>query len=244
MAVSDDRVALVFRHLEEMSTDDALALANFGAAQGFDIWLQPGGPDTAYPLADTTPALLSYQAGGCRIQFAPLDFTQVNADINRLMIDRVLELIEAGPSDRVLDLFCGVGNFTLPLARAAGRVFGIEGELALADRANANAAANGLANVECVKGDLNDPAAALPADAVSFNKVLLDPPRTGAQALLEHFDFSAVERAVYVSCNPATLARDAGLMCGRHGFRLAAAGIMDMFPHTAHVESIAVFDRS
>ncbi len=243
VAVSDDRVALVFRHLEALSSDDAMALARFGAAQGFDIWLQPGGPDSAYPLEEGTPALLSYRAGSCDIAFSPMDFTQVNADINRAMIERVLALLAPGPDDQVLDLFCGVGNFTLPLARSAGRVFGIEGEAALAERANANARANGLANVTCVMGDLNDPAAALPDDAGSFNKVLLDPPRTGAEALIGHFDFGAVQRTVYVSCNPATLARDAGLLCSGHGYRLAAAGIMDMFPHTAHVESIAVFDR-
>jgi 23S rRNA (uracil1939-C5)-methyltransferase len=180
---------------------------------------------------------------GLRIHFEPTDFTQVNLELNRLMVDRALELLDPQPDERVLDLFCGLGNFTLPLARRAAAVLGVEADEGLVARARKNAEANGIHNAGFLAADLYgelEPASWL---RERFDKALLDPPRSGALQVIERLPALGVRRIVYVSCYPSTLARDADRLVNDLGYRLLAAGAMDMFPHTAHVESIAVFER-
>jgi 23S rRNA (uracil1939-C5)-methyltransferase len=163
--------------------------------------------------------------------------------MNRRMIARALDLLDPQPDERVLDLFCGLGNFTLPVARRAGAVVGIEGEAGLVARARANAAANGITNAEFAAADLATDQRGAPWAVRDYDKLLLDPPRSGAAAVLEYLPRKSAKRIVYVSCHPGSLARDAGTLVQQHGFKLKAAGVMDMFPHTAHVESIALFER-
>jgi 23S rRNA (uracil1939-C5)-methyltransferase len=176
--------------------------------------------------------------------FQPTDFTQVNGDINRHMVRRAIQLLDLEATDRVLDLFCGLGNFSLPLARQAEQVVGVEGSPDMIQRARDNARRNGIDNAVFYTGDLSQPdAQAAWVRQGAYDKVLLDPPRTGALEVLDVVASFAPSRVVYVSCNPATLARDAGKLVHEHGYSLDAAGVMDMFPHTTHVESIAVFNR-
>ncbi|HKK05745.1 MAG TPA: 23S rRNA (uracil(1939)-C(5))-methyltransferase RlmD [Gammaproteobacteria bacterium] len=246
VAVGDEATALVFRHLSPLSGEDEKALVDFGRAHGLHIYLQPGGPDSVAALwpRDST---LSYRLDAYDVEliFQPTDFTQVNAAINAAMVDRALTLLEAGREDRMLDLFCGLGNFTLPLARCAEEVVGVEGEAGLVERARANAAHNGIDNARFYTADLTqDPAGSPWLRGQHYDKVLLDPPRTGAAELLEAIAAVGARRIVYVSCNPATLARDAGVLVSDLKYRLRGAGVMDMFPHTAHVESIALFERA
>jgi 23S rRNA (uracil1939-C5)-methyltransferase len=177
------------------------------------------------------------------LEFTPLDFVQVNADMNARMVAQAIELLEPEPGQRALDLFCGLGNFTLPLARRVAGVVGVEGDAGLIERARSNAARNGIGNASFVAGDLFKDQRDAPWAAADYELILLDPPRAGAKELLEYLPRKSARRVVYVSCHPASLARDAGMLVHAHGFRLEAAGVMDMFPHTAHVESIAVFVR-
>lgn len=243
VAVGDAAVALVFRNLEPLSEADQARLKSFGEAHGMQIYLQPQGPDSAYLLWPEAGAL-SYRLPEFDIElfFRPTDFTQVNAEVNRHMVSRAVDLLDPQPHERVLDLFCGIGNFTLPLARRAAEVVGVEGDAALIERARANAQHNGIGNVRFLAADLAAAQAAPAWGEQAFDKVLLDPPRTGADAVLGQVAATGAGRIVYVSCNPATLARDAGILVHDHGYRLVSAGVMDMFPHTAHVESIAVFE--
>jgi 23S rRNA (uracil1939-C5)-methyltransferase len=236
--------ALVFRHLAPLSEGDRNKLAAFGRAQGFAILLQSGGTDSVHPL-DDRPVDLHYTLPDfdLKLAFTPLDFVQVNARINHKMIEHALELLRPGPKDRVLDLFCGLGNFSLPIARSAGHVCGVEGEAGLVALARANAQANAIGNVEFHVGDLAGEVRGSAWARAEWNLMLLDPPRSGADELLKQLPGKSVQRVVYVSCHPASLARDAGTLVREHGFRLEAAGVMDMFPHTAHVESIALFNR-
>ncbi len=241
VAVDDDgRGAMILRHLAPLDGDDRARLEAFGTAHDIDIHLQPAGPDSIAPLAQA--GSLHYRLGedGIALEFGVGDFTQVNFDINRAMVARVLELLDPQPGEQGLDLFCGLGNFTLPLARRGGQWLGLEGDPALIDRATANAARNDIATAQFSVADLAaDP---LPAAVRQpAERVLIDPPRTGAELIVGSLDFSRLKRLVYVSCNPATLARDSAVLLAR-GLRLQAAGIMDMFPHTAHVESMAVFE--
>ena len=171
-------------------------------------------------------------------------FTQVNYEINRKMINRALEALELTRDDRVLDLFCGLGNFTLPLATKAGHVVGVEGDLPLVNHAKENARLNNLDNVEFYAADLSKDVSTLPWSQQKFNKILLDPSRAGAAEILHNFKHWQPERIVYVSCNPSTLARDAGILVNELGYTLVKAGVMDMFPQTAHVESIALFVKA
>jgi len=235
---------LVFRHLQALSAPDREKLAAFGREHGFAILLQPGGTDSVHALEpggiDLHYALPEY---GLKLAFAPLDFVQVNARINQKMIAHALALLQPGEQDRVLDLFCGLGNFSLPIARTAGRVCGVEGDAGLVERARMNAAANGIANAEFHLGDLAGEVRGSAWARAEWDLMLLDPPRSGAEGLLQQLPGKSVRRVVYVSCHPASLARDAGLLVRTHGFKLQAAGVMDMFPHTAHVESIALFER-
>lgn len=243
-AAGDDVRALVFRHLAPLSESDHGKLKAFGREHDFSILLQPGGNDSVHALdSQDTPLHYRLDNDAIDLQFQPLDFVQVSANLNERMIALALQLLDPQPQDRVLDLFCGLGNFSLPIARRVRAVCGVEGEAGLIERARANAQHNGIGNAEFVVGDLGvDPRGAAWARG-DWNKWLLDPPRTGAATLLEHLPGKAVKRVLYVSCHPGSLARDAGTFVHQHKFRLTTAGVMDMFPHTAHVESIALFER-
>jgi 23S rRNA (uracil1939-C5)-methyltransferase len=245
VAVGERAVVLVLRVLAAPTAADCDRLRAFGAAQQVEFWLQPGGAESAAPL-DGPGAPLDYTLPefDLRIAFAPLDFVQVNADVNRQMVQRAVTLLDPGPGDAVLDLYCGLGNFTLPLARRAGQVLGVEGEAGLVARARANAARNAIGNARFALADLAAAPRTEPWARERFDLVLLDPPRAGALEVLPLIAAGGARRVVYISCHPASLARDAGLLVREHGFRLVAAGVMDMFPHTAHVESLAVFERS
>jgi len=244
VSMGDDSCVLVFRVLEPPSPEDATALEQFGAEHGMHIYLQEAGPDSVHPLVGQ-PIELSYELPdfGIDVHFLPNDFTQVNSELNRLMVARAVELLELDANDRILDLFCGIGNFTMPLATRSKSVVGVEGDQALVERARENATRNGLGNVSYYTTDLYDSLEREPWMSQKFDKALLDPPRSGALEVLEHLPKLGIKRIVYVSCYPGTLARDAGELVNNHGYKLLAAGVMDMFPHTAHVESIAVFEK-
>ena len=246
VAIGDDRVALVFRNLRDFTPADREKLAAFGAAREFEIHEQPGNESTVAPIWPVEDAPLTYalEELDVELQFRPTDFTQVNAGINRRMVPRALDLLALEPDERVLDLFCGLGNFTLPLARRAAGVVGVEGSTDLVERARQNAQRNAIDNAEFFVADLFKPVGDRPWANRGFDKVLLDPPRSGAMEILPQVAAFAPRRIVYVSCGPATLARDAGLLVNQHGYRLSKVGVMDMFPHTAHVESIALFERA
>ena len=243
VAVAENATALVLRVLDDPTPSDLTKLAAFESSHGVALYLQRGGLDTVTPL--TPPALpLRYGLPGLPvgIEFAPTDFVQVNDPLNRLMVERAVELLDPRPSDRALDLFCGLGNFSLPLALRCASVDGVEGDAALVARARANAERNGISNAAFHVADL---AAAEPAGAwarAAYDLVLLDPPRAGAREVLPVATASRPRRIIYVSCHPGSLARDAGILVREHGYRLVTAGIMDMFPHTSHVESIALFE--
>lgn len=245
VAVSDDFTALVFRHLEPFTSEDIKHLVEFGQQYNFHIYLQPKGPDTIHCLWPEQ-SRLSYRLPefGVELSFLPSDFTQVNRALNQQMVHLALELLQLQESDRVLDLFCGLGNFTLPIATKVTKVIGVEGEASLVQRARDNARNNQLVNAEFHAADLNEDMLNAAWARQSFDKLLLDPPRSGAFEVLKLLPRLGAKRIVYVSCNPSTLARDAGELVNRHGYKLLSAGVMDMFPHTAHVESIAVFEKS
>lgn len=243
VAMDDSQLVLIFRVLDDPSASDLEAFRTFGSAHDLFVYLQSGGPDTIAPLDTAVDLAYELPDFDLKLGFLPADFTQVNTDINRQMVSHALDLLDVGSDDKVLDLFCGVGNFTLPLATRAARVVGVEGDVGLVERARANAARNGLDNVGFHVANLYEDLERPPWLGEKYNKVLLDPPRSGAQEVLEHLPKLGAKRLVYVSCYPATLARDAGELVHKHGYKLRAAGVMDMFPHTAHVESIAVFDK-
>ena len=245
VAVGESVTVLVFRVLEELSSGDRAALLAFEAEHGLRVYVQRGGPDTVQPLQGE-PVRLHYSlpAEGLRFEFLPTDFVQINAEVNRALVAHAMTQLQAGPQDRVLDLFCGLGNFTLPLARRAREVVGVEGDAALVERARHNATLNALHNVSFKAANLFDPAVLAAVMGGPFDRVLLDPPRAGALEILPQLAALAPRRVVYVSCHPGTLARDLGLLCHEHGFQLVAAGVIDMFPHTHHVESIAVLERA
>lgn len=244
LAFGDHACVLVFRIMDPLTDRDREHLETFGVTHDIHIYLQEGGPDSVRPLSGL-PTRLSYRIPDfdLELQFLPTDFTQVNTDINRLMVRRAVELLAPQEEDRVLDLFCGLGNFTLPLARRAGHVAGVEGDPGLVARAKDNALHNGISNAEFHTANLYEALQDLPWLQQRYRKALLDPPRSGAFEVLEHLPRLGVERLVYVSCYPSTLARDAGALVHDHRYSLAAAGVMDMFPHTGHVESIALFER-
>ncbi|TCK17609.1 23S rRNA (uracil1939-C5)-methyltransferase [Thiogranum longum] len=245
VAVGEQATVLVFRNLDPLSDSDTQRLKDYAEQSGLHVWLQPGGPDTVAPLWPED-SQLSYhlQDHDIEMQFQPTDFTQVNADINRAMIRQALELLEPDSDSKVLDLFCGLGNFTLPLARNAAQVAGVEGDVRLVKSARENAARNDIDNVEYHAVDLTQDPAGQGWMQQQYDRILLDPPRSGAQEMMPHIAALGAERIVYVSCHPGSLARDAGLLVNEHGYRLVAAGVMDMFPHTAHVESMAMFEKS
>ncbi|WP_279612488.1 23S rRNA (uracil(1939)-C(5))-methyltransferase RlmD [Caballeronia sp. BCC1704] len=253
LAVGSDVTALVLRILEPLTEADEALLRAFADEHNVQFWLQPKGPDTVYPfypldreLAYTLPEF------DIRMPFKPTDFTQVNHQINRVLVSRALSLLAAERTDRVLDLFCGIGNFTLPLARVSREVVGIEGSEALTARALENAKANGVdGHTSFACRNLFEVTADDMRALGRFDKFLIDPPREGALAVSKALadiaqsgdDAILPKRIVYVSCNPATLARDAGLLVHEAGYRMKGAGVVNMFPHTSHVESIALFER-
>ncbi|MCC5811944.1 MAG: 23S rRNA (uracil(1939)-C(5))-methyltransferase RlmD [Ectothiorhodospiraceae bacterium] len=242
VAIGDNGVALVFRNLETFTEQDLERLRGFGTQHDMFIYQQPGNEQTVAPVSEHVEPLM-YSVAGETLHFRPTDFTQVNAELNIAMVDRALGMLQPGPDDRVLDLFCGLGNFSLPLARRAARVVGVEGEAGLVERARDNAERNGIGNTEFHVANLAEPVDHLGWAQVQFDKVLLDPPRSGALEVLPRVAGFGACRLLYVSCNPSTLARDAGELVHQYGYRLTSAGVMDMFPHTAHVESIALFEK-
>jgi 23S rRNA (uracil1939-C5)-methyltransferase len=240
-AVGDNAVALVVRVLEPLTEADQELLRRFGHEHSVQMFLQPGGYATVAPMEPVEPLEYRLPAFDLTLQFLPTDFIQVNGPLNLQMIDRAVELLALTPQDRVLDLFCGLGNFSLPLARRAGQVVGVEGEASLVARARDNATRNGLGNAQFFAANLADEGIGSASWAGKFDKVLLDPPRAGAKEVLPVVAKSGADTVLYISCHPGSLARDAGILVHEHGYELRAAGVMDMFPHTAHVESAALF---
>jgi 23S rRNA (uracil1939-C5)-methyltransferase len=236
--------ALIFRHLAPLTSDDEWEVSAFAQRHGVHVYLQAAGPASIRPLFPAQ-STLSYSLPdfAVRFEFEPSDFTQVNAAMNRVLVRRAIGLLAPEPGDRIADFFCGLGNFTLPIARRGAAVIGVEGSAALVRRAQVNAALNALTErARFVVGNLFEASAGSVAALGPLDKALIDPPREGAIALVRSLP-AQVSRVVYVSCNPATLARDAAALTGAHGFVLRAAGIANMFPHTAHIESVAVFER-
>ena len=243
VAVGDNATALVLRVLDDPQQADLERLREFESRHGVALYLQRGGLDTVQPLSPPA-APLRYELPSLPmgIEFAPTDFVQVNGELNRLMVARALDLLEPQPTDRALDLFCGLGNFSLPLARRTAAVVGVEGDDALVARARANAARNGIDNAAFHAANLAAGSQAGDWARARYDLVLLDPPRAGAREILPVATSSRPRRIVYVSCHPGSFARDAGILAGELGYRLAAAGVMDMFPQTSHVETIALFE--
>lgn len=247
VAAGDQQIALIFRHLAALNTEDIQRLIQFAQQSGFYIFLQPKGPDSIHLLyPEHSEPYLTYALPAYDLQFYfhPSDFTQVNLDLNRNMVDQALRLLDIHPEHTVLDLFCGLGNFSLPIARKARHVIGIEGCEKMVARAQMNATRNRLSNVEFFSANLFETDLAKHCRGYTIDRVLLDPPRSGALEIVQQIDVIAPPLIVYISCNPATLARDAGVLVHQKKYKLVAAGVMDMFPHTAHVESIAVFQAT
>ena len=244
VSCGDQDCALIFRNLEPLDEEDKQKLVQFARLYNVQVLLQSGGPDTVQPLEPATVKLeFDLPEFDLSFEFGPSDFIQVNAELNQLMVSHALKLMQANKSDTILDLFCGLGNFTLPLARVANEVVGVEGDKALVDKAQHNATRNQIDNVRFHVADLTEDQTGTAWLRHSYDKVLIDPPRSGALDMLPHIAATNATRLVYVSCHPASLARDAGILVRKHGFRLVSAGVMDMFPHTGHVESIALFER-
>jgi 23S rRNA (uracil1939-C5)-methyltransferase len=242
VAVGEAVTVLVLRVLEPPGAADEIALRSFADAHRIQLWLQPGGPESARPFhpVDAPPLYYALPEFGLRVYFGPTDFTQVNPAVNALLVRRAIGFLDPHPGERILDLFCGLGNFTLAIAVRGGEVIGVEGSEALVEGARRNAAANGLVAQFMVANLFEaDACAALPR----CDKMLVDPPREGAVEVFKSLGTDAPARIVYVSCDPATLARDAGVLANLKGYRLTAAGVINMFPHTSHVESLAVFER-
>ncbi len=247
VAVAENDIALVLRVLDPPSDADTEALRAFGKEHELRIYLQTGGLDTVamlYPDSVEESLFYTLPEFDIRVDFEPIDFVQVNSDINQRMVHFAVEQLDAGTDDRVLDLFCGIGNFSLPLARKAGTVLGVEGEQSLVRRATENAARNGLDNVAFRVADLGKIDGTEAWVREGWGRMLLDPARSGAAEVVTRMHLFKPKRIVYVSCHPGTLARDAGTLVHEQGYELESAGIIDMFPHTAHVESIAVFTKS
>ncbi|HEX9474200.1 MAG TPA: 23S rRNA (uracil(1939)-C(5))-methyltransferase RlmD [Steroidobacteraceae bacterium] len=242
VAVAEGVAVLVIRTLDPPTAADEQMLLAFESAHGVRIFLQPGGLATVKPLREPAPALeYTLPEQGVRIRFEPSDFIQVNAELNRLLVSRVIELLEPDAGSQVLDLFCGLGNFTLPMARRAAGVVGVEGEAALVARARDNAALNGIDNAEFHSADLSGAAcASAPWAQRRYSHVLLDPPRVGAREVLQLLPRLGARRVLYVSCHPGSLARDLEILVHGMGFELLAAGVADMFPQTTHMESLAL----
>lgn len=245
VAVGDHTAAIIVRHLKPLSDADHQRWITFSQDTGIELYYQPKGLDSVHKVwPEDKHERLSYRLPDfdLEMRFHPLDFTQVNFDINRQMVTRAIDLLDVQPEERVLDLFCGLGNFTLPLARRAREVVGVEGDDSLVQRGIENATHNQVANARFYGADLTKDITAHAWAKEGFDKILIDPPRSGALEVVRELARFKAKRIVYVSCNPATLARDAGELT-KLGYRLSKAGVMDMFPHTTHVESMAVFER-
>ncbi len=247
VAVGDRCTVLVFRILETLNEDDEALLRTFADRHGVQIYLQPKGPDTVTRFYPANGEALSYRLPEFDLElfFSPTEFTQVNHAINQVLVRRAMALLAPQKGERIADMFCGLGNFTLPIARSGAHVVGIEGSAALTRRAAENAAANGLSgNTEFGVANLFEATEESLAELGHFDKMLIDPPREGAIELVKALGTNGPQRIVYVSCNPATLARDAAVLTTVSGYRMRGAGVVNMFPNTSHVESIALFDRS
>lgn len=248
IAIGDTTTVLVFRNLLPLTPADEARLAAFADEHGVQVWLQPGAPATAHPLHPKSAAPLAYTLPefDVAMAFQPTDFTQVNIDINRLLIRRSLQLLDPRPGERIADLFCGLGNFSLPIARCGATVVGVEGSESLVRRAAKNARRNGLhGRSEFHAANLFEATEDSLAALGRLDKLLIDPPREGAIAVVKALSTQqSPARIVYVSCNPATLARDAAVLVHEKGYVLRGAGIANMFPQTSHVESIALFERN
>jgi len=250
VAVGDENTALIIRHLKPLSEEDQSTWIEFAKQHDFQLYLQPKGPDTVHCIwpeaKDLNTLFYQHESFDTKVAFGPQDFFQVNNSINVQMVPRAVELLKLTGVETVLDLFCGLGNFTLPIARHAKHVTGVEGDLVMVKRARKTAIANGIENTDYYASNLMGSSEDLKREPWLKNKydcILLDPPRSGAKEIIELFGKLKAKRIVYVSCHPATLARDAGELVHTHGYKLLGAGVMDMFPQTAHVESIAVFEK-
>lgn len=244
VAVGDDRLALIFRNMQPLVTADQEQLISLAQQHDFDLYLQPAGPESIVKIwPEDNIQRLSYSLPDYNLtmNFYPTDFTQVNPALNRLMIKQALSLLQLTQDDIVLDLFCGLGNFTLPMAKYAEHVTGIEGSEAMVQRGYENAKLNNIQNIEFHAADLTQDQSHATWMQRKYSKVLLDPPRSGALEILPLVAKLGAKYILYVSCNPATLARDSGILCQQYGYRLENVGIMDMFPHTMHVEAMALF---
>ena len=246
VALGQDVDVLVLRILEPLNASDETLLKAFAERHHVQIFLQPKGPDTVHPFHPLDAPDLNYTLPdfGIVMPYRPTEFTQVNPDINRVLVRRAIGLLDPQPNERIADLFCGLGNFTLPIARRGAEVVGVEGSAALVRRAQANADYNGLASrARFVEANLFDEGVVSLKALGHFDKMLIDPPRDGAVEVIKALDEEGPKRIVYVSCNPGTLARDAEVLVHVKGYALKAAGVINMFPHTAHVESIALFEK-
>ena len=246
VAIGDNHTALVFRHLAAFNQDDLTLLTEFAQLHNLHLYLQPGKADSIHPLYPKTPKTLSYMLPNHKLsfEFKPNQFTQVNADINQQMIDQAIEFLALQPGDKVLDLFCGIGNFSLPIARYCQQVNGVEGDLGSIEQAKHNASLNNIQHCEfyCAnlfENDYNNQQWA----QQQYDKILLDPPRAGAKEIISLIPKWNPQRIVYISCNPATLVRDTAMLI-EQGYIVETSGVMDMFPHTQHVEAITLFTKS
>lgn len=245
IAIGDDETAIILRHLVPLPEEDLNVLQYFFEKHHWRLYLQPAGIDSIhlyYPKSANP--LLQYRLPKYNLifEFHPVQFTQINTDINRQMIDRAIDLLALKPTDCVLDLFCGIGNFSLPIAKHCEKIIGVEGDASAVKQAGKNAALNHIENTSFYTADLFEPTDHHIWSQTHFDKILLDPPRSGAKEILENLPPWTPKKIVYVSCNPATLARDAGIL-RQQGYHLIKAGIMDMFPHTQHVEAMALFEN-
>ncbi len=246
VAIGEEDPILIFRHLSELTEQDKQAFIDFSRAHSIQIYLQPKGMDSVHRLWPETGAEeLSYKLPhyDLTLYFKPTDFTQVNPAINESMIKQALQLLDPQPKDHILDLFCGLGNFSLPIAKQCEQLIGVEGDPQMTQRATDNAKRNDIHNTAFYPFDLTKDLTKESWWQQKFDKLLIDPPRSGALELLQQMQNSQVNTIVYVSCNPATLARDAGYLVNDLGYTLQSCGVMDMFPHTSHVESMALFKR-
>lgn len=248
LAMGDDEIALLVRHTEKLSQQDVNQLKQFALNKQWQLYLQPEGAESLHRVDDPTAAMRLHYAlddFDLKFGFSPLDFTQVNSTINPQMVKLACDLLQLQQGERVLDLFCGLGNFTLPLARCVGetgQVVGVEGSEEMVRRAAENAEINGIIHAHFYSQDLTKDFSHHSWANQGFDALLIDPPRAGAEEIMHYVPKFGAKKIVYVSCNPATLARDAGVLV-QHGYRLKKAGVMDMFTHTGHVESIALFEK-
>lgn len=243
VAVSDSQTALIFRHLSPLSEIDHLSLIDFAKKYHLNLYLQPKGIHSIHKLwPDDKVELLTYQLDEHKVQFHfhPSDFTQVNFYINQKLVNLAIQLLDLNNNDNVLDLFCGLGNFSLPIARYSKHVTAVEGSNDMVERGKMNAKFNNINNIDFFMADLNQDLTQYDWAKKSYHKILIDPPRCGAEQFVNKIKFFNPSKIVYISCNPATLARDAGILA-QNGYEIDKTGVLDMFPHTKHVESIAVF---